>query len=396
MKKILIILLLTQINLFAQEYHPFKGKVVDLETQLPLQGVHIRIGNIGISTNEKGDFLLKIPTKLWGSTLTVSSIGYKNFTQKISNSDTLVHTIALESSSTALSEVKVYSSAAAIVKSAFNQIESNYFSSPTLLKGFYREVSQDPNTLNYKYLAEAVLEVFKPSYQSSSDGTVHILQARKKEFIVLDSMQTFFNSGTFLPITFDIVHNKIFFIDPKYIENFTFKIQDVTTLDNQDVYVISFNPKNEAEASLFGKLYINTQDNAFVGIDFESNNAALIKGSKEKSKTATIFKGKETKVRYQKLEGKYYLQSVAHIMTLHRLMKGKEEDFKLSLEFTTTDIETQNVKKNSNIPKAHRSDVFLKVVGAMDEDFWGNYTTVLQNIPLQEQLSKLSKDTFHK
>ena len=396
MKKIFVILLLTQVNIFAQEYRPFKGKVVDSETQISLEGANIRIGNMGTSTNVKGEFLLKIPKKLLDSTLTISMIGYKNFKQKISDSDTSGHNITLASSAIRLNEVKVYSSAAAIVKSAFNQIEDNYFSKSTLLKGFYREVSQDPNTLNYKYLAEAVLEVFKTSYQSSSSGNVYVLQARKKEFMALDSMQALFRAGTLLPITFDIVHSKIRFINPENLNEFTYDVQDVTTLDNQDVYVISFKPKNEEDASWNGKLYINTQDNAFVGVDFASNNASLTKQSREKSKAATIFKGKETKVRYQKLEGKYYLQSVIHIMTLHRLRKGKEEDFKVSIEFTTTDIETNNVQKPTEISESRRSDVFLKIAGAIDEDFWGNYTTVFQNISLQEQLSKFSKDTFHK
>jgi hypothetical protein len=394
MKKILITFLLMPLTIFAQEYRPFKGKVVDSETQISLQGANIRIGNMGTSTNAKGEFLLKIPKKLLDSTLTISMIGYKNFKQKISNSDTSGHNITLASSAVRLNEVKVYSSAAAIVKSAFNRIDSNYFAKPTLLKGFYREVSQDPNTLHYKYLAEAVLEVFKPSYQSSSSGNVYVLQARKKEFMALDSMQAFFRAGTLLPITFDIVHNKIRFINPENLDDFTYDVQDVTTLDNQDVYVISFKPKNEEDASWNGKLYINTQDNAFVGVDFASNNASLTKQSKEKSRVTTIFKGKETKVRYQKLEGKYYLQSVIHIMTLHLMRKGKEEDFKSSIEFTTTDIETNNVQRPTDMSKARRSDVFLKVAGAMDEDFWGNYTTVLQNIPMQEQLNKLSKDTF--
>ena len=396
MKKILFILLLSQTKLFAQDYHFFKGQVLDLTSQSPIEGAHIRIGNIGTATNEKGDFLLKIPVKLLNNRLTVSSIGYKNYTQQVQKSDTTFQKISLESSAVALNEVKVYSSALAIVKSAIKEIENNYFSSPTLLTGFYREVSQDPNTLNYKYLAEAVLEVFKPSYQSSADGTIHILQSRKKEFMVLDSMQTFFNSGTFLPITFDVVHQKTSFINLDDVEKFKFDVQDVTTLDNQDVYVISFSPKNEEEAALQGKLYINTQDNAFVGIDCASNNAALQKNSKEKNKYSTIFKGKETKVRYEKIEGKYYLQSVAHTMTLNRIVKGKAEDFKLALEFTTTDIATQDVKKPKNLPKAHRSDVFLKVVGAMDENFWGNYTTVLQNIPQQDQASLLSKQIFQK
>ena len=396
MKKILIILLLTQTTIFAQEYHPFKGKVVDSETHLPLEGTNIRIGNMGTSTNVKGEFLLKIPKKLLDSTLTISMIGYKNFKQKITNSDTITHSIVLESSPITLNEVKVHGSAVAIVKSAINQIKDNYFSTPTLLKGFYREVSQDPNTLNYKYLAEAVLEVFKPSYQSSSDGNVYVLQARKKEFMALDSMKTFFRAGTLLPITFDIVHSKVRFINPENLDDFTYDVQDVTTLDNQDVYVISFKPKNEEDASWNGKLYINTQDNAFVGVDFMSNNASLTKKSREGLMGTTIFKGKETKVRYQKLEGKYYLQSVIHIMTLHRLRKRKEEDFKVSIEFTTTDIETNNVQKPTEISKARRSDVFLKVAGAMNEDFWGNYTTVLQNGTLENQLNKLSKNTFEK
>jgi hypothetical protein len=397
MKKIILLLLLTQVKINAQEYQPFKGQVVDLVTREPIAGVNIRVGKIGTATNEKGHFLLKIPNKLIGSTITASFIGYNNYTQKHTLSDTSINILPLELSSIELNEVSVYSNANAIVKIAFENISENYAISPVILDGFYREVSQNPVTLQYNYLAEAMEKIYKPSYLSSSEeSSVHILQSRKKEFIPLDSMQMFFTSGTFAPITFDGVHERIDFINPKNFDDFEYILQDLTTVDNEDIYVISFAPKSEKKLGCKGTLYITTQNKAIVGIDYSPNHALLAKTSKKSIKGAT-FHSKETKIRYQKLEGKYYLQSIAHEMIMDRVnKKGKVEDLKLNIEFTTTNIELDNVLKPSEIAKTNRSDIFLKVVGSMDEDFWKNYTTVLQNIPLEEQLSKLSKETFHK
>jgi hypothetical protein len=171
-------------------------------------------------------------------------------------------------------------------------------------------------------------------------------------------------------------------------------VQDVTEFDNQDVYIISFTPKDDTKAGYIGKLYISTKDEAFLGTDFTLNTPALEKSNKQAPKGVNFF-NKEYRVRYQRLDAKYYLQSIWHTMALERKNKhDKIENIKLTIEFTTTDLEYQQVQKLKDVPKAHRSDVFLKGVGAMDEHFWGAYTTVLQSVALQEQLSKLSKSTF--
>ena len=396
MKKIFFFWLVCTFGANAQEYHQFKGQVLDLTTQQPLMGANIRVGTIGTSTNEKGEFLLKVSRKLVGSKLTVSMIGYKNHVQSLALADTVVKVINLESSNLTLDEVKVYSSASSIVKSAIERIEDNYFTKPTLLKGFCREVCQDPVKQEYIYLAEAVEDIYKPSYASSSKGNVYIIQARKKEFSPLDSMTIKFAAGTFAALIFDVVHTRSAYINEKTIDDYTYKLQDITEFDNQDVYVISFSPKNVEKAGCDGKLYINTKDESIIGVDFSSNKFSLEKSSKSGPSGTTFFK-KETKVRYQKIENKYFLQSVSNEMVLDRLDKKKKlGNYRVLLEYTTTDIEYENVEKVKDIPKAHRSDIFVKVVGTMDENFWGNYTTVLQNASLQSQLDKLSKESFEK
>jgi hypothetical protein len=349
---------------------------------------------LGTSTNENGDYLLKIPTLQVLDSLKFSLIGYKNYTEKLSLADTLPKTIQLSNSSVLLEDIKVFSSAAGIVKSAFEHISTNFFTTPTMLTGFYREVSENPMKAQYNYLAEAVEEVYKPSYGSSANGDVHVIQSRKKEFIPLDSMETFFKSGLFVPHSLDIVYAKAAFINPKNAEEYQYTVQDVTEFDNQDVYIISFTPKDDTKAGYIGKLYISTKDEAFLGTDFTLNTPALEKSNKQAPKGVNFF-NKEYRVRYQRLDAKYYLQSIWHTMALERKNKhDKIENIKLTIEFTTTDLEYQQVQKLKDVPKAHRSDVFLKGVGAMDEHFWGAYTTVLQSVALQEQLSKLSKSTF--
>ena len=396
MKKVFILWLSCIMGTYGQNYQQFSGKVLDLTSHEPINGANIRIGTIGTSSNEKGDFLLKVPTKFIGSLLTVSMIGYRNYTQMLSASDTVLKAIHLESSNVTLDEVKVYSSALGIVISAIEHIEANYFTKPTLLKGFYREMAEDTVKKQYHYLAEAVEEIYKPPYTSSSEGNVYIIQARKKEFLPLDSMTTNFSGGAFLPLTFDAIHEKCAFINLKNLDDYTYKLLDITEFDNQDVYVITFYPKSEEKVGWSGKLYINTKNESIIGIDYNYNKKFLDKLSRNAPNGTTFFK-KASKIRYQNIAHKYFLQSVSHEMVLEKMgRKKKLGNYKLMLEYTTTDVDSVNTEKNKEVRKAHRSDVFVKVVGALDKDFWGNYTTVLQNSTLEDQLNKLSKNTFEK
>lgn len=62
------------------------------------------------------------------------------------------------------------------LKKAFNQITTNYPSTGTLIKGIYRETNQRIPDSTFDYFSEALIEIYKVSYDKKDWGTVKIVE----------------------------------------------------------------------------------------------------------------------------------------------------------------------------------------------------------------------------
>jgi hypothetical protein len=151
-------------NLAAQENIVLTGKVLDEETNAPLNFVSLSIAGmpIGTVTNADGEFDFNIPVKYASDTLIISMMGYKPFhvcVHDIKGSQNIM--IRLEIRPIQLSEVVITDTkinAAEVITKAFENIENNFPIEPYVLNAFYRESHQENN--KSVMLVEAALDIY--------------------------------------------------------------------------------------------------------------------------------------------------------------------------------------------------------------------------------------------
>jgi formylglycine-generating enzyme required for sulfatase activity len=94
---------------FAQEMITFSGKVLDSKTKQPLinAGIGLKTNNYQTVTDEEGNFQFEVPANVVNDTLFISYVGYKTFTERLSNIQTSSKTYLLEEFPTLLDEVVI-------------------------------------------------------------------------------------------------------------------------------------------------------------------------------------------------------------------------------------------------------------------------------------------------
>lgn len=97
MKNLLFLLLaLISLPAFSQTGYTIKGKIIDQETKLPLQGASVFAENttIGTATNENGFFTLRLPDG--GYSIAVTFTGYQTETKRVTTADGSNNDIVIE------------------------------------------------------------------------------------------------------------------------------------------------------------------------------------------------------------------------------------------------------------------------------------------------------------
>ena len=361
------------------------GRVVDAKTQQPVPHAQVGIANnrLGTSTNDDGRFVLPIPPAHAHDRLTVALLGYRTYSQPLPARLPAELRIALEPAPTTLGEVQVSGSVLGIVREAVARIPQNYPVRPFQLTGFYRESEDEADSTRYHYLAEAVLSVFKPSYnEPSTKGQIVIQQSRKVDLRPKTALfRILLMGGPFMPLNDDFVHHRHEFINEADFKNYDYKLVDLTTYDGQPVYVIAFGPKaHTTRANYEGRLYIDQQRYAFLAAEWQRTPAGL----RRADEPSFSYKQANKRVEYQVYDGKYYLKR------LWSHFEGKPTMSRDSLrylkEFLTTAIDTTQVHKPSYVERAQVRDIFRKDTLAYDSAFWRNYATLLPPAQLRQAL----------
>ena len=81
MRKLFLLLLLNTYLMSAQNAGQLSGRILDQQTQLPIQGVTVLLDGttMGVATNEEGYFTFRdVPTRTYN--LTISHLGYQSQT----------------------------------------------------------------------------------------------------------------------------------------------------------------------------------------------------------------------------------------------------------------------------------------------------------------------------
>ena len=162
----------------------FQGIVIDSTTQkgIPYVNIGFPTHSIGTSSNELGEFVIKIPSEKRLDTLVFSSIGFntlKVVPKEFIKGDKL-KTVVLKPNDIKLDELVVKSlDAKKLIKTFLKQRFSNYATEPALMHLFCNEVMKQTDSDRYFAQSEGIIEMYKSSVKNNDDR-VRLLKGRKK------------------------------------------------------------------------------------------------------------------------------------------------------------------------------------------------------------------------
>lgn len=287
-----------------------EGTVHSYNDQKSLAYVNIAISGsyYGTVSGLNGNFRLVIPEKLIDLSLSFSAIGYEHFAIPIRNIQGKIN-VSLKSIDYELGEIIVIpdDTLRAFLNKAYRKIPENYPDYPTRSLGFYRETIKEKGG-DYLYLAEAIIDVYKTSYNNKSTGQVKINKSRKNIFPGSDSINPIqFYGGLFTPHTADIVKNRMSILKPS--KDYTYLLKNEEFYNGRKVYRIKFQPKDNSKDGIQGEFYVDTESFAYLKFDYYFNDEKLINRGKS-NPLIKISSIQNRKIRsYESIDGKYYLKS---------------------------------------------------------------------------------------
>ncbi|GLR19383.1 carboxypeptidase-like regulatory domain-containing protein [Portibacter lacus] len=407
-----LLLIFSGLSLSAQNYQVISGQLLDQKTGkgIPYANIGIPEKGIGTTSNDDGKFTFKVPKFYANSNLIVSVIGYKTYNKPLNQIISPV-LITLEPTSYALSEIQIVDESGVenIIRKAVKKIPENYPIQSTTVLGFYRE-SRTDSLDEHVYLAEGVLNIHKTSYKNTKEGMVSLVQGRKinlknpLDTVIIGG----FSSGHMAAHRFDFVKNREDFIDEDFFPAYKYWIENITTYNGRQVYVIGFDKdpnaknlkrrKNSAssiigkllgrststtlDARLKGKLYIEKESYAFIKAEFEVTEDGL-----RKYNDYPLYSGRWTfnkyVVNYQQVEGKWYFSDALR-------EGGRRSGGVYSNEIKITEIDTDKGKPIPYLDRLDRGEEFVDMTGTYDENFWKSYNTVPMSEKLSESMQQFS------
>jgi len=376
------------------------GTVIDKINNQPIADCTLGIDGTSIGTiaNADGCFTLKMPIKYKDATLHLSHLGYEARQIPVALFGGSNRTIYMNQRIVPLQEVIVRMvNPRKIVQEAVEARSKNYSLDPSYLTSFYREGIEKRKDL--LYLSEAVFKIFKPSYESSSEGQIKLLKMRKitnetnKDTVVMKM-----KAGPEASLLIDLVKNIPDFMDISDDNLFNYTKIDMVEYDSHLAHVVAFEPKAEVTDPMYrGRLYIDANNSALLQADFEVDPRHI-------DQAASIFIVKRSRgiqikpqqiyysVAYKQWNGKYY---VSHLRgDLFFKVKQKRQLFyspmHIFFESATCKIDTLDVKLFPRQERVSLNKIFADTSFVYDNAFWGDFNTILPQEKLNEAIEKIS------
>lgn len=380
-KFLLLPLLLLASNSIAQT--TITGKVSDNNQALPGSSVYIKDSYLGTVTNSEGDFRIKIPEKYKASKLRISSIGYQSQEISIDQIQSPL-AIQLQKDTCNLSEVLVMpkDTLLALLRRAYGKIKDNYSDVDTRMKGFYRESYFVPESKEYLYFGEALLDVFKTSYKTQSEGQVKVLESRMNKHPLYDSLsRVMWYGGLHKPLYGDDVKRRIEFISPSDFKKYSYSIAK-SQLDGRSAYKIEFAPEDLKEAKYQGVFYLDVESLAYMYFDYTYSEYGKDKRNKNFSSRELETKSRRLKKKYLERQGKYYLSYISDWEELYN-ERTKSNLVQLD-EYVTTDISLENTEPIPFQEQTEYRDIFYLKAQDYTTSNWKDQTLIVPDSSLSK------------
>ena len=438
MLKICLFIKLTLIySVLSGQTISYSGKIIDSETKEGISFATVQIKNksLGVVANIEGNFNLYSSSVTLNDSLVFSALGYESYCIKLEHYD-------IDNKFDILLNPKVFSIDEVIVKvkdpieiiqKAIKNIPDNYPNRKHSASGLYRELIKENDEYikiaeaacsfqlesynkqldpiqaveSWQYTGESSIFRWKPgiiiapafdNFFTVPDDQVCVLACRSSKDYSKCPLEINLVGGPLTMIAADKVKYNSFdlqhFFDDKWFRRHHFVLEDIIPFNNLRIYVIGFSPKRKNhtrntndELSYSGKLYIDTEDYAFVTIEykvpFEKPKVRAVKrtdGFGKKPliiKDSVLLKTYNARINYFSHQGKWYLKSVFTYWPLSYIytQTGKCYNFQIWRELFINDIITDSLKECSSgkIFANTANNSLYDYPFNYDENFWDKY-----------------------
>jgi hypothetical protein len=377
------------------------GKIVDDETSEPMPFATLAIKNKskGTVTNNNGDFGLKITSDLFNDTLSVSYMGYEGRDIPVRKAFGNNLTISMKKEFISIPEIIIRNqNPQEILDKTLKSISKNYGNTPALMTGFYREgVLRKSELQTY---SEAILQIYKSAYSGTLFGDqIKVYKSRKIENSDRsDTLAIRLKAGLSTCLELDGAKNEFDFLRRESMADYSYRITDIVTYDEESAYAIEFEQHENVDQPLFkGTIYINTADYGILDAEFEINSR-LIHKMKSSFISATTRRfdtwpvSVKYSVSYRKMNNRYFLNHVRGDLVFVSSRKKKlfNSQFKVFFELAITETVLTNVSRFDREELAPIHSIFSKTITNYDPSFWGNQDFLRPEDNLLESLKNMN------
>ena len=404
-----VLFLSIPVHLFGQEqiqgeFIEYRGNVVDAGTNksLALASIAIEGANISTVSNTEGEFSLKVPKKWANGKVVFSFLGYENKVIPIEQLKKNNNKIELKVSFTQLSGVNINApkDAEALVREVLQRKGENYTGDNMVMTAFYRETIKKRR--RNVSLSEAVVNIYKTPYFSNRNDAMKLFKARKStDYSKLDTVALKLQGGPFNTLYVDIMKYPEFIFVEGTVDEYEFKFDRSTYIDDRLIYVIDFNQLPTIRNPLYkGKLYIDVENKTLTSAVYSLNitNRELASRLFVRKKPAKVDVWPTEvayRVDYREKDGKWYYSYSNVLMEFKVDWKGKlfNSVYSMAAEMAVTDW-----KKNAsgefpkNKEKIKKSIILSdENIGFTDPNFWGEYNIIEPEKSIESAIKKIQR-----
>jgi hypothetical protein len=381
----------------------YKGKVVNKSGDaLTAAYLAVEGTNISTVTNSDGEFSLKIPGTIENAKITISHLGYESKILPLEFFKAEEVVIELQESMEELTEVSIltYTDPEAVVRNMLKNRLSNYFDERATMTAFYREtIKRGRKNVS---LSEAVVTIHKTPYTSGSKDEIALIKARKTaDYDRLDTVALKLRGGPFNPLSIDLMKNPTYIFGEENLENFIFKFDNPTKIDDRYLYVVNFEEQDTRLPWYYGKLFIDAKSFTLVKASFKLNvdnrSAATDLFVKKKPGGTKVYPvDVQYDIQYRERDGRWYFgygnTRLEFVVNWKRRLFNSR--YKVNSELAVTDwkINTEGRVKKDDTFLNERVIMADDVSGFSDLAFWGENNIIEPDKSIENAIEKIRQN----
>ncbi len=426
MSRALFILLMLMIPTFVwgqTEHLYLKGTVKCKGKGVPYASLQVKGTSIGVSCNDAGEYLFKVPMAHADDTVAIRSVGYEQTEVTVAKLRKNGN-VELKSSIVTLKEVKIstFRSALDLLKIALLKVKKNYHQDVTYSTFYYR----DWRAVNGELFLfdEAIMRASRPGYSSFDNKRTYQFDYDERELednyrILLKHRLLVYDRGLVLRETgnqfgtaemMEYSDNEFFF-DPVYTPNATHLFRDNRLSYNSYSTLMEFEDNGEryylvrarTDNGMRCEYVIRRRDHAIVKITTVKSHGKMHRSPNKEwvnvwynmmvtDTDSSIFE-------YDEREGhltltRYYNYTAFRLLKFHRNKTEMQQSWQLCKDWVLTDFTLEKPTDTvGDTLDMHAMELgWMFKVSDYTSDYWGKYNSVaVDTLPLRLLDEKLRK-----